>query len=82
LEPNFGGSGADQHEENDEVFYGLEGNTSVLVDDKWINVEKGTFLKISAKTMHDFANTTNKKPGLFNFFIPGGSEKKTPSIVN
>jgi uncharacterized cupin superfamily protein len=43
LEPNFGGSGADQHEENDEVFYGLEGNTSVLVDDKWINVEKGTF---------------------------------------
>lgn len=33
LEPNSDGPGAHQHEDNDEVFYGIEGTTSILVDD-------------------------------------------------
>jgi mannose-6-phosphate isomerase-like protein (cupin superfamily) len=81
LEPNSDGPGAHQHEENDEVFYGIEGTTSVLVGDKWIDVEKGTFLIIPKKTIHDFANRTEEKSGLLNFFIPGGFERNMPSIV-
>ena len=34
LEPNSHGPGAHQHEDNDEVFYVLEGTTSFLVDDR------------------------------------------------
>ncbi|MBU2907497.1 cupin domain-containing protein [Arenibacter algicola] len=81
LEPNSDGPGAHQHEDNDEVFYGLLGTVAVLVGDKWINVEKGTFLRIPAKTIHDFANRTNEKAGLLNFFIPGGFERNMPAIV-
>jgi mannose-6-phosphate isomerase-like protein (cupin superfamily) len=81
LEPHADGPGAHLHEENDEIFYGIEGKASVLVGDRWVDVEKGTFLRIPAKTMHDFANRTNEKVGLLNFFIPGGFERNMPSIV-
>lgn len=82
LEPNSGGPGAHLHEENDEVFYVIEGTTSFLVGEKWVNAEKGTFLRIPAKTMHDFANRTGEKTGVLNFFIPGGFERNMPSIVD
>jgi len=81
LEPNSAGPGAHQHENNDEVFYVLEGTTSFLVGDHWVDAEKGTFLRIPAKTMHDFANRTTMKTGVLNFFIPGGFERNMPSIV-
>jgi mannose-6-phosphate isomerase-like protein (cupin superfamily) len=81
LEPNSDGPGAHQHEDNDEVFYVLEGTSSILVDDKWIDADKGTFVRIPAKTIHDFANKTDKKTGLLNFFIPGGFERNMPAIV-
>lgn len=81
LEANSHGPGAHQHEENDEVFYGIEGTTSILVNDKWLEINKGDFLRIPAKTIHDFANNTNEKCGVLNFFIPGGFERNMASIV-
>lgn len=81
LEPNTDGPGAHLHEENDEVFYVLEGTTSFLVGDRWIDADKGTFLRIPANTLHDFKNKTDKKTGALNFFIPGGFERNMPSIV-
>lgn len=81
LEPNSAGHGAHQHEDNDEIFYGIEGDASILVGERWVDVEKGAFLRIPAKTIHDFANRTNEKCGLLNFFIPGGFERNMPSIV-
>ena len=81
LEPNSDGPGAHAHEDNDEVFYVLEGTVSFLVGDKWIDADKGTFLRIPAKTIHDFKNRSNNKSGILNFFIPGGFERNMPSIV-
>jgi len=81
LEPNSDGPGAHSHEENDEVFYVLEGTVSFLVGDKWVDADKGTFLRIPAQTMHDFKNKTTQKSGVLNFFIPGGFERNMPSIV-
>jgi mannose-6-phosphate isomerase-like protein (cupin superfamily) len=81
LEPNAEGPGAHAHEENDEVFYVLEGTTTFLVGDKWIDAEKGTFLRIPAKTTHDFVNKTTARTGVLNFFIPGGFERNMPAIV-
>ncbi|WP_273208553.1 cupin domain-containing protein [Runella zeae] len=43
LEPNSGGPGPHSHEDNDEVFYGIEGTTSILVGDKWYDIRKGAF---------------------------------------
>lgn len=81
LEPHSGGPGAHLHEANDEVFYVLEGTIAILVGDTWINAEKGTFLRIPANTMHDFANRTDKTTGVLNFFTPGGFERNMPAIV-
>lgn len=81
LEPHSDGPGAHFHEDNDEVFYVLEGSLSFLVGDKWVEADKGTFLRIPANTMHDFKNRTNQKSGALNFFIPGGFERNMPSIV-
>ena len=41
LEPNTKGPGAHLHEENDELFYVLEGRPSVLVGETWIDAERG-----------------------------------------
>lgn len=81
LEPNSDGPGAHQHDENDEVFYVLEGTTSILIGEDWIDAHKGTFIRIPANTLHDFKNQTDKKTGVLNFFIPGGFERDMPSIV-
>lgn len=82
LEPNSAGPGAHLHENNDEVFYILEGNVTVLIGEQTISASKGTFIRIPAKTMHDFFNESHEKSGLLNFFIPGGFEKNMPAIVN
>ncbi|HMR83141.1 MAG TPA: cupin domain-containing protein [Niabella sp.] len=81
LEPNTAGPGAHQHEENEEVFYVLEGTTSFLIGDKWMDATKGTFIRIPAKTIHDFVNRTSQRTGILNFFMPGGFERNMPSIV-
>ena len=81
LQPNSDGPGAHKHEDNDEVFYVLEGSISLLIGEEWIVADKGAFLRIPAKTMHDFKNQTDQKAGMLNFFIPGGFERDMPAIV-
>ena len=81
LEPNTKGPGAHQHQNNEKVFYVLEGCCSFLIGDQWTEAGKGTFLRIPAKTMHDFANRTDQKTGILNFYIPGGFERNMPPIV-
>lgn len=81
LEPRSDGPGPHQHEDNDEVFYGIEGITSIRVGENWVEVKKGAFVRIPAKTIHDFANRTSKKSGILNFFIPGGFERNMPSVI-
>jgi mannose-6-phosphate isomerase-like protein (cupin superfamily) len=81
IDPHSDGPGAHLHEHNDEVFYVLEGNISILVGEEWIDAEKGAFLRIPANTMHDFMNRTGSIAGLLNFYIPGGFERNMPAIV-
>ena len=81
LEPNSPGPGAHLHEENDEIFYVIAGKPAVLVGDKWVDTQVGDFLRIPAKTLHDFTNNTDEKCALLNFFIPGGFERNMPAIV-
>ena len=81
LEPHSDGPGIHQHEHNDEIFYVLEGTASLFVGDRWITADKGTFIRIPAKTDHDFGNGSDQKVGLLNFFIPGGFERNMPAIV-
>ncbi len=76
------GPGAHKHDENDEIFYVLEGMPSMLLGDRWIDAPKGSFIRIPAGIMHDFENRTDSRIGLLNFFIPGGFEPMMPMIVD
>ena len=81
LEPGTEGVGAHSHEENDEIFYVLEGRPSLLIGDEWVTLERGAFARIPATVTHDFRNLTDQRAGLLNVFIPGGFERNMPSIV-
>ena len=56
MEPHYAGPGAHHHEDNDEVFYVLEGTASILIDREWVDLGKGSFIRIPAGTTHDFEN--------------------------
>lgn len=45
LKPNLEGVGEHFHEDNDEIFYVLEGTASILIGDKWIDAEKRNIYK-------------------------------------
>ena len=81
LEPHSKGSGAHSHEENEDIFYVLEGTATLLIGEKWQDFEKGSFIRIPANVIHDFENRTDKKLGLLNIYIPGGFERDMPAIV-
>jgi mannose-6-phosphate isomerase-like protein (cupin superfamily) len=81
MEPRKAGPGAHHLEHNDEVFYVLEGTASILIGDRWVDVGKGSFVRIPAGVTHDFENRSDQRMGLLNFFIPGGFEQNMPAIV-
>lgn len=81
LDPHSHGPGPHSHEDNDEIFYVLEGTFSFLIGEEWVDAVKGSFLKIPARILHDFANRTNERAGVLNFFVPGGFERHMPGIV-
>jgi mannose-6-phosphate isomerase-like protein (cupin superfamily) len=81
LAPDSDGPGAHLHEGNDEVFYVLAGRPEILIGELWVPLERGGFVLIPRGTMHDFRNRKSEEAGLLNFFIPGGFERKMPSIV-
>lgn len=81
LQPDCAGPGAHLHEANEEIFYVLEGSARFLVGTEWRTLEKGSFLRIPAGTMHDFENRSDAPVGLLNVFMPGGFEQFMPSIV-
>ena len=82
LDAHKPGPGAHKHDDNDEIFYVLEGTPSILLGEHWVDAPKGSFIRIPAGVTHDFENRTGDRIGLLNFFIPGGFEPMMPMIVD
>ena len=80
LEARTQGPGAHSHAE-DDVFYVIEGTMSFLVDDKWLDAPRGSFVLIPGGTTHDFENRSEARAGALNFSIPGGFEQDMSGIV-
>jgi len=81
LEPNTQGPGAHSHDEEDCIFYVIEGTMSILLGDRWIDAPKGSFVLAAAGTRHDFENRSSRRAGILNFSIPGGFETDMPAIA-
>jgi mannose-6-phosphate isomerase-like protein (cupin superfamily) len=81
VEPGQPGPGAHAHDENDELFYVINGTMTFLVGDVHVDAGTGTFLRIPAGVTHDFENRTARPASALNVFIPGGFEVNMPAIV-
>jgi mannose-6-phosphate isomerase-like protein (cupin superfamily) len=81
LEPHTHGPGAHSHEE-DDLFYVIEGEMEILVDDAWVTASRGCFVLIPGGVTHDFKNSSDERAGALNFGAPGNFELSMPSIVD
>lgn len=80
LEPNTKGPGAHSHDE-DDVFYVIEGTMSILLEDRWVDAPRGSFVLAPGGMTHDFENRTKSRAGILNISVPGNFEQSMPSIV-
>jgi mannose-6-phosphate isomerase-like protein (cupin superfamily) len=80
LELHTQGPGPHSHDA-DDVFYVLEGTMSILVDDRWIDAPKGSFVLVPGGTTHDFENRGAVRSGVLNFTAPGTFEEDMPAIA-
>jgi quercetin dioxygenase-like cupin family protein len=80
LEPYTKGPGAHSHDE-DDVFYVLEGTMSFLLDGKWIDAPKGSFVVAPGGVKHDFENRTATRCGALNVSVPGDFEPAMNGIA-
>jgi quercetin dioxygenase-like cupin family protein len=82
LDARHEGPGAHKHDENEEVFYVLDGVASILIGQDWHVMPKGSLCIIPRGVMHDFRNESGARMGLLNIFLPGGFEAMMPAIVD
>ena len=75
------GPGAHAHPE-DDVFYVVEGTMSVLVSDRWVDAQPGSFVLIPGGTTHDFENRSRARAGVLNLSHPGVFELHMPAIAD
>jgi quercetin dioxygenase-like cupin family protein len=63
------------------LFLVIEGTMSVLIDDRWIDAPKGSFVLAPGGVTHDFENRSSARAGVLNFSIPGDFEQNMPAIA-
>lgn len=80
LEPNTKGPGAHSHAE-DDIFYVIEGTMSFLLESRWVDAPRGSFVLAPGGMTHDFENRSEQRAGALNFSVPGGFESHMPSIA-
>jgi mannose-6-phosphate isomerase-like protein (cupin superfamily) len=82
LEPHTQGPRAHSHaEDEDDIFYVIEGTMSFLIGDRWIDAPKGSFVLAPGGMRHDFQNRSSNRAGVLNFSVPGNFEKDMRAIV-
>jgi len=80
LDPHTQGPGAHAHPE-DDVFYVIEGEMSLLIGDEWVRAARGAFVLVPGGVTHDFENRGDVRAGILNLSIPGPFEPAMPAIV-
>lgn len=53
----------------------------MLVDGRWIDASKGSFILAPGGVVHDFENRSGKRAGVLNFSVPGNFESEMPDIA-
>ena len=68
------------HFKTAENFYVLEGALALYLDEKWIDLEPGTFALVPAGTPHAQGNTSRQRVRFVAWGTPAGFEPSFPEI--
>ena len=80
LEPHSRGPHAHANDD-DHVWYVIEGTMSVLIGDEWIDAPRGSFVLIPGGVRHNFENRSAARAGILNFNSSAGFEDELPAIA-
>ncbi len=72
------------HSKTDEVFYVLEGEITLYLDDRVVKGEPGAFVQVPRGTAHTFANFGDAPAKYLIFIVHGGFEgyfEELPRVV-
>jgi quercetin dioxygenase-like cupin family protein len=73
--PPGGGPPPHIHRREDETFYVVEGECSILLADEWITASVGDFVNVPRGTVHRFHNQGTEAMRMILTFTPAGIEK-------
>jgi len=80
MDANTKGPGAHVND-NDHVYYVLEGTMSVFLEDTWTDCTRGACIIIPGGVLHTFENRGTSRAGILSFDNEAGFENRMPSIV-
>ena len=75
LVPPGGGPPPHIHRREDETFYVVEGECSILLGEHWITAGVGDFVNVPRGTVHRFQNRGTEAMRMIVTFTPAGIEK-------
>jgi quercetin dioxygenase-like cupin family protein len=70
-----GGPPTHIHRREDETFYVVEGQCSILLGEEWITAGVGDFVNVPRGTVHRFENQSSEAMRMILTFTPAGIEK-------
>jgi quercetin dioxygenase-like cupin family protein len=73
--PPGGGPPPHIHRREDETFYVVEGQCSILLGEDWITAGAGDFVNVPRGTVHRFQNQGAEAMRMILTFTPAGIEK-------
>jgi quercetin dioxygenase-like cupin family protein len=73
--PPGGGPPPHIHRREDETFYVVEGECSILLADEWITARAGDFVNVPRGTVHCFRNQGAEAMRMIVTFTPAGIER-------
>ena len=72
--PPGGGPPPHIHRNEDETFYVVEGESSILLGDRWVTAGPGDFVNVPRGRVHNFHNAGSELARLILTFTPAGIE--------
>jgi mannose-6-phosphate isomerase-like protein (cupin superfamily) len=72
IQPQRGGPPPHAHESEDDSFYVLEGELTVLLEDSEVAAGAGTFVLVPPGVTHTFANRGDEVVRMLNIHAPAG----------
>ena len=76
MEPGTEGASPHLHKQLTEMFYVVDGEVELLLDQRKVIAQPGTFMLVPENTPHGFSNPGHKQATLLIMFCPADSREK------